>query len=134
MLKRKQMRLIAQAAAKCGRPDLVERMKQMHAAQVAANREYILDLLFQIEADRLTRHAEVEDLQNWFADERAIRRAELRALRLEVETLRDETRCEMADHAAQRQEGHEVWQQYLVAVRRLRSGAGRRERRTQETR
>jgi len=122
MLKRKQMRIIAQAAAKCGRPDLAERMQQMHAARVASNREYIRDLVFQIEADRLARHAEVEDLQAWFADERAIRRAELQALRQEVEALKDETRYEMADCAAQRQEGHEVWQQYLAAVRRLRSG------------
>ena len=122
MLKRKQIRIIAQAAAKCGRPDLVERMKQMHAAQVVFNQEYIRDLVFQIEADRLARHAEVEDLQAWFVDERAIRRAELQALRQEVEALKDETRYEMADCAAQRQEGHKVWQQYLAAVRRLRSG------------
>lgn len=124
MLKRKQMHIIADAAARCGRTDLVERMKQMHAAKVAYNREYVRDLVFQIKADRLTRHAEVEDLQASFADERAIRQAELQALREEVEWLKAETRSQMADYAAQRREGHDVWQQYLVAIKRLRSGRG----------
>ncbi|MBL7183777.1 MAG: hypothetical protein ISS50_04930 [Anaerolineae bacterium] len=122
MLKRKQMQIIADAAAKCGRTDLVERMKQMHTAKVAYNREYVRDLVFQIEADRLSRHAEVEDLQAWFADERAIRQAELQALQEEVECLKAETRSQMADYAAQRREGHDVWQQYQMAIKRLRSG------------
>jgi|GEM_PF-2319360 len=122
MLKRKQIQLITQAAAKCGRPDLVERMSRLHAAQVAHNREYIRALMFQIEADRLARHAEVEDLKAWFVDERAIRQAELQALREEVKGLKAEACSQVADYAAQRREGHKVWQQYLRAVRRLRSG------------
>jgi len=124
VLKFSQIKLIANAAARCGRTDLVERMKQMHNAKVIYNREYVLDLAFQIEADRLTRHAEVEDLQASFADERAIRQAELQALREEVEWLRTEARDQVADYAAQRREGHDVWQQYLVAIKKLRSGRG----------
>ncbi len=120
MLKRKQMQIIGRAAAKCSRPDLVERMGQMHAAQVAYNREYIRELMFQIEADRLARHAEVEDLKAWFVDERAIRQAERQALQEEVKGLKAEVRSQVADYAAQRQEGHEVWQQYLVAIRQVR--------------
>jgi len=124
VLKFSQIKLIANAAARCGRTDLVERMKQMHNAKVIYNREYVLDLAFQIEADRLTRHAEVEDLQASFADERAIRQAELQALREEVEWLRTEARDQVADYAAQRREGHDVWQQYQRALKRLRCGQG----------
>ncbi|MFQ5811848.1 MAG: hypothetical protein ACE5I2_01435, partial [Anaerolineae bacterium] len=62
MLKRKQLQTIARAAAECGRPDLVMRMEALHAAQVAHNREYIRELMFQIEADRLARHAEIRGL------------------------------------------------------------------------
>ena len=120
MLKRKQMQIIARAAAECGRPDLVARMSQMHAAQVACNREYIRELMFQIEADRLARHAEVEDLQVWFADEGAVRHAEQQALRKRVRELKAEARSQVADYASQRQEGHEMGQQYLEAGERLR--------------
>lgn len=124
MLKFSQIKLIADAAASCGQTDLVERMKQMHNAKVLYNREYVLDLMFRIKADRLIRQVELEDLRAWLADEHAIRRAELQALREEVEELRTEARDQVADYAAQRREGHDVWQQYQRVVKRLRSGQG----------
>ena len=113
MLKRKQMQIIASAAAKCGRQELVERMRQVHAAQVAYNREYVRDLAFQIEADRLARHAEIRDLIAQFEEEHKTRSAEIRA-------LKDEVRNQLDDYAAQNREGRTVWQEYLAAVRRLR--------------
>ena len=115
MLRRKQMQIIAQAAAKCGRPGLVERMKQMHAAQVAANREYIRDLVFQIEADRLARHAEIRDLVGQFEEEHEIRSSELGQLKVEV-------RSQLDDYATQNREGLKEWQRYLAAVEKVRRG------------
>ena len=113
MLKRKQMQIIADAAAKCGRTDLVERMKQMHTAKVAYNREYVRDLVFQIEADRLSRHAEIRDLIAQFEEDHEIRNTELRKLRAEV-------RSQLDDYAAQNREGRAEWRKYLAAVERLR--------------
>jgi septum formation inhibitor MinC len=129
VLKFSQIKLIAEAAAKCGRTDLVERMKQMHNAKVLYNREYVLDVMFRIKADRLIRQLELGDLRAWLADEHAIRRAELQALREEVEELkaearqqRAEARSQVADHAARRREAYDVWQQYQMVIKRLRSG------------
>jgi len=115
MLRRKQIRIIAQAAAKCGRPDLVERLKEMHAAQVAANREYVRDLVFQIEADRLARHAEIRDLIAQFEEEHEIRSSELGQLKVEV-------RSQLDDHATQNREGRDEWQRHLAAVEKVRRG------------
>jgi len=113
VLKRKQMQIIADAAAKCGRTDLVERMKQMHTAKVAYNREYVRELVFQIEADRLSRHAEIRDLIAQFEEEHEIRSTELRELRVEV-------RSQLDDYAAQNREGRAEWRKHLAAVERLR--------------
>jgi len=113
MLKRRQMQIIARAAAQCGRRDLAERMRQVHAAQVAYNREYMHDLAFQIQADRLARHAEIRGLIAQFEEEHEIRSTELCA-------LKDEVRNQLDDYAAQNKEGREEWRKYLAAVRRLR--------------
>lgn len=113
MLKRKQMQIIANAAAKCGRTDLVELIKQLHAAQVAHNREYIRELMFQIKADRLARYAEIRGLIAQFEEEHEIRSTELRKLKAEV-------RSQLDDYAAQNREGREEWQKHLAAVKRLR--------------
>ena len=114
MFKLAQMKIIVRAAADCGRPDLVERMGRLRAAQSARNREYGRELAFRIEADRLARHAEIQDLAAQFEEEHEIRSTELRA-------LRDEARNQLNDYAAQNREGREEWQRYLVAIRRLRA-------------
>jgi len=115
VLKRKQIQIIAHAAADCGRPDLVERMGELRAAQAARNREYVRELMFQIEADRLARHAEIRDLIAQFEDEHKIRSTELGELKAEVRSLLD-------DYAAQNREGREEWRKYLAAVEQVRRG------------
>ena len=117
MLKRKQIRTIAHAAAKCSWPDLVERMERLRAAQVARNREHMRDLMFQIEADRQARHAEIHGLIGQFREEHKIRSTELRKLKAEV-------RSQWDDYAAQNREGREEWRKHLAAVERLRRGQG----------
>ena len=113
MLKRKQIQTIAHAAAKCGWPDLVERMERLRAAQMARNREYMRDLVFQIDADRLARHAEIRGLIGQFREEHKIRSTELRKLKAEV-------RSQLDDYTAQNREGREEWRKHLAAVERLR--------------
>ncbi|MCG2769719.1 MAG: hypothetical protein L6435_15275 [Anaerolineae bacterium] len=113
MLKLRQMQTIAHAAAACGRPDLVEQVERLRAAQAARNREYMRELMFQIEADRLARHAEIRGLIAQFKEEHEIRSTELRELKAEV-------RSQLDDYATQNREGRVEWQKHLAAVERLR--------------
>jgi len=109
MLKERELRILAEAAADLGKPDLAKRVARIRKAKIARAKEQLREVIFRIQADRIAREAEISELRAQFKDDHDARQRELARIKAEVRSL-------MAEYRAENKVGGEEWERQLVAL------------------
>ena len=109
MLKDRELRIIAQAAADLGKPELTERVGRIRKAKIAHAKEHLREVIFRIQADRIAREAEISELRTQFKDDHDARQRELARIKAEVRSL-------IAEYRAENKAGREEWERQLTAT------------------
>lgn len=109
MLKERELRILAEAAADLGKPDLAKRVARIRKAKIARAKEQLREVIFRIQADRIAREAEIRELRAKLKDDHDARQRELARIKAEVRSL-------MAEYRAENKAGREEWERQLVAL------------------
>lgn len=109
MLKDRELRILAEAAADLGKPELTERVARIRRAKIARAKEQLREVMFRIQADRIAREAEISELRAQFEDDHDARQRELARIKAEVRTL-------IAEYRAENKAGREEWERQLAAL------------------
>ena len=116
MLKDRELRIIAQAAADLGMLELTERVARIRKARIARAKEHLREVIFRIQADRIAREAEISELRTQFKDDHDARQRELARTKAEVARIRAEARSLIAEYRAENKAGREEWERQLAAL------------------
>jgi len=116
MLKDRELRILAQAAADLGMLDLAERLARIRKAKIALAEEHLREVIFRIQADRIAREAEISELRAQFKGDHDARQRELARIKVEVARIKAEAKSVIADYRAQNKAGREEWERKLAAA------------------
>ena len=116
MLKDRDLRILAEAAADLGKPELTERVARIRKARIARAKEHLREVIFRIQADRIAREAEISELRAQFKDDHDARQRELASIKAEVARIKAEVRSLIAGYRAENKAGREEWERQLAAA------------------
>lgn len=117
MLKDRELRILAEAAADLGMPELTERVARIRKAKIAHAKEQLREVIFRIQADRIAREAEISEFRAQFKDDHDARQRELARIKVEVARIKAGARSLIADYRAENKAGREEWERQLAALR-----------------